>query len=144
MSSASPCLPQDKRDALALAIISEELWDVLEQIKALTPSAKAGKAKRTVDTGYAGLVLDRQQFRNWQAEEASPGDDIPQGSARLHTQLRKEMLCALDRLPPRQREVLKLEIDMDMKMMGCSPKKCTEKLGEALIKTSKSQANRRR
>lgn len=129
MSSASPCLPQDKRDALALAIISEELWDVLEQIKALTPSAKAGKAKRTVDTGYAGLVLDRQQFRNWQAEEASPGDDIPQGSARLHTQLRKEMLCALHRLPPRQREVLKLEIDMDMKMMGCSPKKCAEKLG---------------
>lgn len=121
-------LPQEKRDALALAIVSEELWDVLEQIKALTPSAKAGKVKREAAPG-CGFVLDRQQFRNWQVGENSLDEGIPQGHTRLHTQLRKEMLCALDRLPPGQREALKMEIDMDMKLMGCAPKKCAENLG---------------
>lgn len=116
------CQPPDKRDALALAIVSEELWDILEQIKALTPSAKAGKAKRAATPGY-GFVLDRQQFLNWQARENSLDDVISQG----HVRLREETLRALDRLPPRQREVLELE----MTTPGCSPMERAQSLGIA-------------
>jgi len=34
------CQPPDERDALALAIVSEEFWDVLEQLKAVDPPSQ--------------------------------------------------------------------------------------------------------
>lgn len=103
------CQPPDERDALALAIVSEEFWDVLEQLKAIDPPSQPRKQKTTVTPGY-DFVLNRQQFLKWQAEEQSFDEVIAQG----HAQLRNETVCALDRLPPRQREVLEL------KLAGCS------------------------
>jgi len=99
------CQPPDERDALALAIVSEEFWDVLEQLKAIDPPSRPRKRKTTVTPGY-DFVLNRQQFLKWQAEEQSLDEVITQG----HDELRDRMLQALHRLTPCQREVLEIQL----------------------------------
>lgn len=91
---------------LAFYIINEELLDVSAHIKALVGSGPRRGGNISVDMAlFPGANFqDSQQYRNWWREDQSLDDEIDEGRA----QLKAAMVRGLDRITPRQREVLEL------------------------------------
>nr|WP_325212333.1 sigma factor-like helix-turn-helix DNA-binding protein [uncultured Oscillibacter sp.] len=84
-------------DNLALFMVSEELLDINDQLRALT----AGRWKRGENTP-ADYAKDRQQYLDWRREQTALDGETDEGRARL----KAAAVQGLDLLTPRQREML--------------------------------------
>lgn len=86
-------------DNLSLFMVNEELMDVSAQLRALSPSHRVGT--RRVSGAWAA---DRRQYEEWRRAETTLDEEISEGRALM----RRAAVRGLEKLPPRQREMLEL------------------------------------
>lgn len=89
-----------ERTELDLFIAREELNDVNEHLRALT----IGIRKPARHSDAASYTKDRQQYLNWRREDTALDDEIDD----YHARMRRAAVKGLDKLRPRQREMLEL------------------------------------
>lgn len=86
-------------DNLAMFMVNEELMDVNAQLRALSPSRRVGT--RRVSGAWAA---DRRQYEEWRRAETALDEEISEGRALM----RRAAVWGMEKLPPRQREMLRL------------------------------------
>lgn len=116
-------------DNLSLFMVNEELMDVNAQLRALSPSRRVGI--RRVPGAW---VADRWQYEEWRQSETTLDEEISEGRALI----RRAAVRGLEKLPPRQRETLKLLQD------GLSQEEIAETLGLNKSTVSRTLARAKR